>query len=200
MKDRLLNLVIIALLIVVILQMCNKRYPVPGTTVVNRDTTWIVKDSVIRSTPQLITHIKESDTTIIKEYYADENYEELLIQYNTLLEEFLARSVYSDSLKIDSVGYVHVKDSVTRNSIVGRSFHYNLNYPIIHDSITVYDPPARQLYIGVGTGSSSLPIMDQISLGLMYVDRKDRMFELTGTYDKYNQFGIQLATYWKIKL
>ena len=192
-----LNIFIVVLLIIILLQMCNKK-PVGGTSVlVSRDTIWINKDSVIYSTPQVITHVKESDSVIIKEYYPDQNYEKLLVQYNTLLEEFLARSVYSDSLKIDSIGYVHVKDSVTRNSIVGRSFHYNLNYPIIHDSVTFILPPQRQIYYGGGLNIASG--LDMFSAGFMYKDKRERVYILSGTVNRLNTLGVQLQTFWKLK-
>ena len=194
-----LNIFIVVLLIVILLQMCNRK-PVGGTSVlVSRDTIWINKDSVIYSTPKVITHVRESDSIIIKEYYPDQNYEKLLIQYNTLLEEFLARSIYEDSLKIDSIGYVHVKDSVTRNSITGRSYHYNLNYPIIHDSVTVFAPPQREVYYGGGFRVNGDRTMDMISAGFMYKDRAERVYILSGTVNKLNTIGIQLQTFWKLK-
>ena len=198
-NNNFINLVIVALLVVVMLQMCNKRNSVSGTVIVHRDTTWIIKDSTIRSIPQLITHEKNTDSTIIKEYYPDQNYEGLLIQYNTLLQELLSRNVFADSLKIDSIGYVHIKDSVTRNSIVGRSFHYNLKYPRIHDSVTVF-PAVRQLYFGGGLSGHVNNIVDEMSLGIMYKSKKDILFGVSGTYNKDNEFGIRLQSFWKIKL
>lgn len=198
--NTLLNLFIVVLLLVILLQMCNRKPVGGGTSVlVSRDTIWINKDSVIYSTPQVITHVRESDTTIIKEYYPDQNYEKLLIQYNTLLDEFLARSTYGDSLKIDSIGYVHIKDSVTRNSIVGRSFHYNLKYPIVHDSVTVTLPPQREIYYGGGLSAASDRTIDMFSAGFLYKDKRERVYILSGTVNRFNTIGVQLQTFWKLK-
>ena len=194
-----LNLVIIALLIVVMLQMCNKKHPVEGTVIVHRDTTWIMKDSVIHSHPQIIIHEGATDSTIIREYLPDTNYSKLLMQYNTLLSDYLSKNIQVDSVKIDSIGYIHITDSVSRNYIIGRNVHYNLKYPHIHDSVTVF-PAIRELYFGGGLSGHIDAVVDEISLGLMYKSKKDVLFGLSGTYDNNNQFGIRLQSYWKIKL
>lgn len=198
-KYRYLDFLIIALLVVVLLQMCNKKTTSETKTYYYKDTTWIKKDSVIYSSPKLIIKEGSIDSVTIKEYLPDTNYARLLAQYNSLLQEYLSRNTYSDSLKIDSIGYVHVKDSITKNSIAGRSFHYNLSYPIIHDSVVKYAPPTRQIYFGGGLQGTSLKEISMFNTGVLYKDKNDRIYVLSATVGQTNNIGAQLQTYWRIK-
>ena len=199
-NNTLINLLIVALLVVLILQMCNGRHPMPGSVVIHKDTTWIIKDSTIHSTPKVITQNITLDSTIIREYLPDTNYSMLLAQYNSLLQEYFTSRTYHDSLKIDSIGYVFVKDSLAKNLIVDRTYHYNLAYPHIHDSITVYAPPVRQLYFGAGISGHVGDVTDELSAGFMYKSRKDVFIGLMGTYNNDDKFGLRLQSFWKIKL
>jgi hypothetical protein len=198
-KYRYLDFLIIALLVVVMLQMCNKKTTSETKTYYFKDTTWIKKDSVIHSAPKLIIQEGSVDSVTIREYLPDTNYARLLAQYNGLLQEYLTRNTYSDSLKIDSIGYVHVTDSVTKNSIMGRSYHYALNYPIIHDSVVKYAPPQRELYYGGGFNVAKDKTLDMFNTGLMYKDKLERVYILSATINRQNDFGVQLQTFWKLK-
>ena len=198
MKD-VINIVIVILLLVILLQMCNKKpSAAPGDIVIHRDTTWIIKDSTIHSKPQLVTHQVETDSLIIKEFYPDTSYKGLLAQYNKLLDDYLAKNNYSDSLKIDSIGYVHIKDSIMKNTLVGRTYRYNLTYPIVHDSVIKYADPRREFYFGGGIQGFRGGVIRTFNTGLMYKDKKERVYILSGTIDNNNNLGVQLQTYWKL--
>ena len=129
---------------------------------------------------------------------ADTNYNKLLAQYNTLLADYLSTGIYSDSLKIDSIGYVHVRDSVMKNNLLGRTYHYNLSYPIIHDSVIKYAAPERQFYFGGGVQGFQKGVIRTFNTGLLYKDKKDRIYILSGTIDSENKIGAQLQTYWRL--
>ena len=198
-NTRYLDLVIIALLVFILFQLFFRKNTVDTKVITYSDTLWIKKDSVIHSSPKLIIQEGSIDSVTIKEYLPDTNYARLLAQYNTLLQEYLNKNTYFDSLKIDSIGYVHVKDSVTKNSILGRSFHYNLSYPIIHDSIVKYAPPQRELYFGGGFNIARDKTLDIFNTGVMYKDKLERVYILTGTINRQNNLGLQLQTFWKLK-
>lgn len=194
-----INIVMVVLLLIILLQMCNRKAVDTTQTIVHSDTMWIKKDSFIHSSPKLIVHEGSVDSVLIKEYLADTNYNKLLQQYNTLLSEYLAKNVYADSVAIDSIGYVHITDTVRTNSLLGRSFTYNLNYPVIHDSVIKYAPPTRQVYYGGGFNIAKDKTLDLFNTGVLYKDKQDRIYIMSLTINKLNALGVQMQTYWRLK-
>jgi hypothetical protein len=197
-KDNLLTVVILVLLSIIILQKCGAPAPVEAPTVV-RDTTWIVKDSLIVSKPQLIKSISiESHDTIINQYLPDTNYAKLVIQYQEVVNTLLAKNIHSDSIRIDSNGYVKITDTVQRNLITGRSSQVNIRYPIVKETITLPAKKVTQMYVG-GVVQAA-PEINQISVGALLKTRNDFLFgtSLGVNTDGNIQYGV--GAYWKLKL
>jgi hypothetical protein len=168
----------------------------PDTTIV-RDTVWHeTSKTVVREVAQV-----GGDEGYIPPgkdmYIAPEAYDSLLTKFNTLVKELTARKFYKDSLQLDSVGYIVVKDTVQFNSLQKRSYNYFYKIPHVTETMTItkYAPPVRQFYIGGGFGANN------VHGGLLYKTKKDLMF---GVYvspplqQNSLQYGFQ--TYWKIKL
>ena len=109
LKDGLLSIVVIVLLIIIFLQKTKPPVSIEVPTVV-RDTAWVVKDSLIVSKPQVTKTIQvESHDTIINHYIPDTNYAKLVLQYQEVVTTLLAKNIHSDSIRIDSNGYVFVQ-------------------------------------------------------------------------------------------
>lgn len=199
-KDNFLNLVVLVLLSIVILQKCGAPAPVEAPTVV-RDTTWIVKDSLIVSKPQLIKTIAvESHDTIINRYIPDTNYSKLVLQYQEVVAELLAKNIHQDSIKIDSTGYVSITDTVQKNVLVGRSTYVNVKHPIIKETITIPEKKVRQLYFGGGVSLDKPNFLSLVKTGVVYKNKKDQLFlgSVGIGMSGVPQFGLE--SYWKIKI
>jgi|694.fasta_scaffold104098_2 hypothetical protein len=197
-KDNLLTVVILVLLSIIVLQKCGAPAPVEAPTVV-RDTTWIVKDSLIVSKPQLIKSISiESHDTIINQYLPDTNYAKLVLQYQEVVNTLLAKNIHSDSIRIDSNGYVKITDTVQRNLITGRSSQVNIRYPIIKETITLPAKKVAQMYMG-GLLQAN-PGINQVGVGALLKTRNDFLFgtSLGVNTDGNIQYGV--GAYWKLKL
>jgi hypothetical protein len=197
-KDNLLTVVILVLLSIIVLQKCGAPAPVEAPTVV-RDTTWIVKDSLIVSKPQLIKSISiESHDTIINQYLPDTNYAKLVLQYQEVVNTLLAKNIHSDSIRIDSNGYVKITDTVQRNLITGRSSQVNIRYPIIKETITLPAKKVTQMYVG-GLLQAN-PGINQVGVGALLKTRNDFLFgtSLGVNTDGNIQYGV--GAYWKLKL
>jgi len=168
----------------------------PDTTIV-RDTVWHeTSKTVVREVPQVggdEGYVPPGEDM----YIAVDSYDSLLTKFNTLVKELTARKFYKDSLQLDSVGYIVVKDTVQFNSLQKRSYNYFYKIPHVTETMTItkYAPPVRQFYIGGGFGANN------VHGGLLYKTKKDLMF---GVYvspplqQNSLQYGFQ--TYWKIKL
>jgi hypothetical protein len=124
----------------------------------------------------------------------------LLKQYTELADKFLASNIHADSVKIDSIGYVHIKDTVSKNLLTGRSTHYNLKYPIVKETLIVPEKKRNQLYVGgLLQGARSNPV-DGISTGALFKTKKDQIYGATAGINSRGQVQYGVQIYWKIKL
>lgn len=196
-KKYYLYLVIAVLLAIIFLQRCGGEKPHTLPPSIKHDTVWIKHDSVIYSKPKIVTVIKGVPEI---QYVPDPSYDKLVIQYKSLVDLCTAKNVYSDTLKIDSLGYVNVLDTISKNRIQGRRFKYELKYPIVTKTITLQAPPKTQMYIGGGLQGNQYDIINQFNAGLLLKTKTDKMYGIyTGINTNGNmQYGLQM--YWKIKL
>lgn len=196
------EILIIILLIVILLQKCGGTPENPTAPQITRDTVWVHTDSTILSKPQLIktepyaVPIDRWNT----EYLPDTNYAKLVLQYEAIVRELLAKNIHSDSVKIDSIGHVYITDTVSKNLIQGRSTHYNLKYPVITNTITLPAPKVRQMYFGFGVGGQDQALIDRIRLGLLYKNKQDVMFGPNLSIQQNGNMSYGLDMFWKIKL
>jgi hypothetical protein len=197
-KNNFFNLLVLALLGIIFLQKCNQPVD-PGVPTVIRDTTWVVKDSLIVSKPQLIKSISvESHDTIINNYIPDTNYARLADQYQKVVAELLAKNIHQDSIRIDSTGYVKVTDTVQKNVIVGRSTYVNVKHPIIKEVVTIPQKKVTQLY--VGGVIQAAPAINQAGVGALLKTRNDFLFGGSLSVNTYGNLQYGVGAYWKLKL
>jgi hypothetical protein len=201
-KDNFFNLVVVILVVILLLNNCKSTSSGETGVKIIRDTTWITKDSTIYSKPQVIQTIPVNvyhDTTF-REYLPDTNYSKLVLQYQDVVNQLLAQNIQSDSLKIDSIGYVHVLDTVQKNLVIGRSFKYNLKYPIIKETIIQPSLKVRQLYVGGQVSGVQGSPVNSINGGLLYKTKKDYIIGVNAGFDRNGNILYGIQSYWKIKL
>lgn len=176
---------------------CTPKHQKSDTTIVH-DTAWTVHDSLIYSKP-LPGKIVYMPPTV--EYLADTNYARLKEQYDSLLKEFFALKTYYDTVRLDTLGYVSVIDSVQKNGLIGRSFHTNYKIPTVTvtKTITHYAPPTSALFFGGGVEGNKTLGVTGANVGILYKSKKDKIVGLNvgSTIGQQLTFGI--SSYWKIK-
>jgi len=192
------NYVIVFLLLVLLFRTCRNPYPISSPQII-RDTTWIYKDSIVYSKPQIIKSIPAVSTKeyYTKEYLPDTNYQKLLSQYREVVDKLLSQNIYSDSIKIDTTGYAYISDTISQNHIIGRSFSYSIKYPIIKQ--TIPEKKRNQLYVGFSVLGQPLPL-NSLNAELLLKNKADNIFgaSIGITSDSKLQYGIRYYT--KIKL
>jgi hypothetical protein len=197
-KNNFFNLLVAILLVIILLQKFSQPVE-PGVPTVVRDTTWIVKDSLILSKPQLTKTIQvESHDTIINQYLPDTNYAKLVLQYQEVVNTLLAKNIHSDSIRIDSNGYVKITDTVQRNLITGRSSQVNIRYPIIKETITLPAKKVTQMYVG-GLLQAN-PGINQVGVGALLKTRNDFLFGTSLGVNTNGALQYGVGAYWKLKL
>ena len=171
---------------------------IKADTVTLHDTTWQVHDSLIIKKLKIKEVIHD---TLPAEYIADTNYPKLKAQYDALVFAHLAKNIYVDTLKIDTLGYVTVADTLHKNEIQNRSYKYNYKIPTVTvtTTITKQAPPKGALFIGGGITSTKQLELQTIQGGVLYKTKKDKIFGLHIGINNNSQVIYGVSSYWKIK-
>ena len=198
--NKILIFVVMVLLFTVTLQHKGCNAPqIKADTVTLHDTTWKIHDSLIIKKLKVKEIIHD---TLPPEYIADTNYPKLLAQYNDLLSKYMALVEFKDTIRIDTLGYVAITDTVNQNSLRGRSVRTNYKIPTITNTITIqnYEKPKTQMFLGGGIDGNQTLGITGASAGVLLKNKKDHIYGLNvGTQINGGlTYGIQ--SYWKIKL
>lgn len=196
-KKNFLTLLLVILLFVIFIQDV-KRPKIVEKPTIKRDTVWVQKDSVIYSRPLITKTILP--TIIEKHYIADTNKVKLTKQYNELVKLYLSKNIHNEKIKIDSIGYVDITDTVSKNLIKSRKISYDLKYPIITNTITLPYKPRNQVYIGGGIQGNVITPINQVDVGFLYKNKKDKIFGGFVGININSQIQYGGKMYWKINL
>lgn len=172
--------------------------PVIDTTVV-RDTVWQKYDSVVYKKVPVKSVIYD---TLPPEYIPNPAYDSLKVQYEELAREYLAKKTYADTFRIPQIkGLIVVQDTVKNNELMGRSWTADYIIPSVKETITITKqaPQKRQLYVGGGLAANKTNVA-QAQVGLLYKDRRDRMFGAYIGFNPAGQMSVGVQSYWKITL
>jgi hypothetical protein len=196
--NKILVFIVIVLMFTVTLQHkgCTGSQ-IKADTVTLHDTTWQVHDSLIIKKLKIKEIIHD---TLPPEYIADTNYPKLKAQYDALVIAHLAKKVYADTVKLDTLGYVAVADTVHKNELQNRSYKYNYKIPTVTVTtiITKQAPPKGALFMGGGvTGNKNG--LDVLQGGLLYKTKQDKLFGLNVGINGNSQVVYGVQSYWKIK-
>ena len=197
--NKVLIFVIVVLLFSLAVQKDGCNRPVlKADTVTKRDTSWLTHDSLILK--KLVIK-KTIHDTLPKEYIADTNYPKLKAQYEALVNAHLAKNIYSDTVKLDTLGYVSVTDTVHKNELHGRSYKYSYKIPTITvtNTITKQAPPKGALFVGGGVTSAKEVSIYGLHGAILYKTPQDRILGLNIGILHTNQVIYGFSAYWKIK-
>jgi hypothetical protein len=196
--NKILGAIIVILLMVLSFEKSGCNAPqIKADTVTLHDTTWQVHDSLIIKKLKIKEVIHD---TLPAEYIADTNYPKLKAQYEALVSAFLVKNIYADTVKIDTLGYIAVADTVYKNEIYNRSYRYSYKIPTVTvtNTITKYAPAKGALFMGGGiTGNKNG--VELLQGGFLYKSKKDKVFGLNLGINGNSQIVYGVHSYWKIK-
>ena len=195
--NNILSIAILILAVIIVLQRRNSSPDIIEKPIVIRDTVWQKKDSVIYTSPKVVQTIPVK--IISEKYLPDPNYDKLVLQYQELVKLHLSKNVQKDSVKIDSIGFVKVIDTVQNNIVQNRKWEYNIKYPIIKETVIQPSKKVNQLYIGGGLQGNQYNIINSINGGILYKNKKDQIYGLSVGINTNGQVLYGVSSYWKIK-
>jgi hypothetical protein len=193
-------IVIVALIAIIFFQRScvnPKVTPTVIKTEVKIDTFYDTHTDTVASYVPIPKFILRHDTT----YKISDDVQELRSQLVECLGKYYERKIYEDSLKIDSIGYVKINDTISQNNIAGRSYISNYKIPVITKNILITEqtPPKRQVYLGGELVAGGQSFVQGAYLGVLFKNKKDQIFGLKGGLDINGQPLVGVSSYWKIK-
>jgi DNA-binding Lrp family transcriptional regulator len=172
----------------------------PNDTLVVHDTAWKIHDSIV------VKKVPVYKEVIVKitsrpEMLPDTNYDNLKRQYEALLQLYLNKLVYSDTIRVGTYGYIAVLDTIKENKLAYRKTQENYKIPIVKETktITKYAPPVRNLFVGGGITTSKTLGIQGIEAGIIYKTKKDALFNAKASVDLNGTPIYGFGYYHKIK-
>jgi DNA-binding Lrp family transcriptional regulator len=172
----------------------------PNDTLVVHDTAWKIHDSIV------VKKVPVYKEVIVKitsrpEMLPDTNYDNLKRQYEALLQLYLNKLVYSDTIRVGTYGYIAVLDTIAENKLAYRKTQENYKIPIVKETktITKYAPPVRNLFVGGGITTSKTLGIQGIEAGIIYKTKKDALFNAKASVDLNGTPIYGFGYYHKIK-
>jgi hypothetical protein len=104
----------------------------------------------------------------------------------TIVKDYNQVKVYSDTMRIDSLGYAYIQDTISQNKIQGRGFSANFNLPTITITKLIEPKSKNQLYLGfIGDLRHS---NGQIGIGgsIALKTAKNTLYTATATMNGYS--------------
>jgi hypothetical protein len=202
------NIVLVALVLILGYQLKNGKINIGKTIMVEgksyqvikeiHDTTEVTKTKVVTKKGADIVHetIKEIQIPTIVDTAA-------------LLHDYFVKNIYKDTLRLpDSLGYVFLTDTITKNKIEGRKFIANVKQRVITNTTIVKELPKTKMYYGLEGGFNKADVISHLGIGFLINTKADKVYHLgigvanrttDGTSGKLSPY-IGAGVYWKIKL
>lgn len=177
---------------------CKKPAPLPPVEVVKIDTlydTLYIHDTVPGEAEWVYHHYDTTIWVMEPENVPASTYDSLLAQYLELGNLFYSTNAYRTRFPIDTFGYVTVFDTIWSNKLISSILVSDLKIPEKTVIIEKLRPAQRELYWGIGGLSNGIQVVSGFKMGLMYKDRKNSMFELSGGI--FNNSPILGASFYK---
>ena len=172
----------------------------PNDTVTVHDTAWQIHDSIIEKTKIVYKEIRVNVMSK-PEMLPDTNYDNLKRQYMALLQLYLNKKFYSDTIRVSTFGYILVQDSVRENKLTNRRTRENYEIPIVKETktITKYAPPTRNIYVGAGVMANNTLGIRGAQAGFIYKTKKDKLYQISTSVDLDGQVMYGASYFYKIK-
>ena len=153
------------------------------------DTIDIVKTKVITKESKDIYH----DTTIFVQVPMNVDTLEIIKMY-------FAKNVYKDTLRLpDSLGYVVLLDTISKNTIESRMFTASVKQRTIKETTIVKELPKTKIFWGVGMGFDKVNYINNVSANLLINTKCDKLYNVGLGVDINKTPFVNASIYWKIK-
>ncbi len=186
------TLVILVLVILVLLKTCGSGDEVTTEKVVTKvevryDTLEVEKKVFVPKIKTVVRTNTITDTVVLKSR----------IDTLAILKDYYNKYVYQDTLKLDSLGYVVIMDTISQNKIFSRKFDSQILIPTTTITNDIYLNQSK-FFGGVSIGGNKSQI-NFLSGDLLYKSKKDNVYGV-GLGVNQNLEPIVIGrVYWRIQ-
>ena len=157
--------------------------------------------------PQVITEVVTQWDTVKVENtkYVPKVIERIVVNIDTfatpidtlsVLQDYYAKYFYTDTIKIDTLGYVTINDTITRNLISFRDVQSEILIPTTTITNTVYINK-RELYWGT-TLNGDRTQLNNLSGNFLYKTKKRNVYNIGVGVDSEFKPVYTIGMYWKL--
>jgi len=171
------NIVIAILVIIVFLFIKDKSsYIGQPSVIIDTDTVYQQKTFTKFTKGKSIPFVVLDTTYLIEEVH----------DTITIVKDYNQVKVYSDTIRIDSLGYAYIQDTISQNKIQGRGFSANFNLPTITITKVITPKPKSEVYLGVLGDLRAIDNKVGLGLGLGFKTAKNGLFTINATTNQYS--------------
>ena len=179
-------LIFILALVLLYQSQCSKKDPVEPEVIVTIETKWdTVSVTQTEYVPKWKTKIVTEHDTIPQD-----------IDTMDILRDYYARYFYTDTLNLDTLGYVVLNDTITKNSILNRSFTSKIQIPTTTITKEIY-LNRREFYWGLGVHGRP-DQLNYVGGEFMYRTKNKQVYGLGVGLNQDLQPIVGGRMYWKI--
>ena len=181
------NLLIIILAAVLLYQsQCSRKDPVEPEVIVTIETKWdTVNVTQTEYVPKWRTKVVTEHDTIPQD-----------IDTMSILKDYYAKYHYTDTLTLDTLGYLVLNDTISQNSILSRSFTSDISIPTTTITKEIY-LNKREFYWGMGVNGGTSQL-DYVGGEFMFKNKQRNMYGIGVGVNQDLQPTISGRMYWKI--
>jgi len=181
------NLLIIVLVVLVLFQsQCSRKDPVEPEVIVTIETKWDTVNVIqTEYVPKWRTRVVTEHDTIPQD-----------IDTMSILKDYYAKYHYTDTLTLDTLGFLVLNDTISQNSILSRSFTSDISIPTTTITKEIY-LNKREFYWGMGL-SGDKSQLNYLGGEFMYKNKQRNMFGVGMGVNQDLQPVVSGRMYWKI--
>ncbi|MDA9016398.1 hypothetical protein N9H63_00200 [bacterium] len=181
------NLLIIILAAVLLYQsQCSKKDPIEPEVIVTIETKWdTVNVTQTEYVPKWRTKVVTEHDTIPQD-----------IDTMSILRDYYAKYHYTDTLTLDTLGFLVLNDTISKNSVLSRSFTSDISIPTTTITKEIY-LKKREFFWGMGLNGDPSQL-NYLGGEFMYKNKQRNMFGVGVGVNQDLQPVFSGRMYWKI--
>lgn len=188
--DNIQTIIIAVLIGIILLQRACTPSNIQEPTIIETVKKEVIYDTI---TKEIVKYVPKYKTKIVTDTVFKN------VDTSEILKDYYTKYVYSDTIKIDTIGEVVVRDTITQNSIVYRNPYINIKIPTttITKTNTIIENN-RELYLGPLIGINS-DQFNYIGANAIYRTKKKQAYSLGFGVNQDMTPTYSLGIYWRLQ-
>ncbi len=149
----------------------------------------------------------KGDDIYFENYSVDTAYftQDNIVDTAAILYDYFSKNVYKDTLKFnDSLGYVYIIDTITKNKIINRTWTSMIKEGFVKENTIVKKPEKAEYYFGLNANFDNKDYLNSFGASAMLKNKNNNILQLNVGLSN-EQYTTQQLTpyigggiYWKL--